>query len=200
MSAYALGALPLGFVLYGASLYLAGPLARNQEFIGKVLWIPPLGWEVGYFVWGALADRSLARGKERVPALGRMLAACTLLSLAFAAVPSAGLWGGLGLMFLAMFVSAGFVVLAVAYATHVYADGSAGLIAGTGAGSWSLLVALTMPLFGRLFDQHRHAAAFWIAAGVPMLGYFGWRCLSRRAERAAPVLSSAVSASISVRP
>jgi ACS family hexuronate transporter-like MFS transporter len=181
MSAYALGALPLGFVLYGASLYLSGPLARSQEFIGKVLWIPPLGWEVGYFFWGALADRSLARGEERVTALGRMLAACTLLNVAFAAVPAAGLWGGLGLMFLVMFVSAGFVVLAVAYATHVYAANSAGLIAGTGAGSWSLLVALAMPMFGRLFDQHRYAVAFWIAAVVPVLGYIGWQWLSRRA-------------------
>jgi len=193
MSAYALGALPLGFVLYGASLYLAGPLARNQEFIGKVLWIPPLGWEVGYFFWGSLADRCLARREERVPVLGRMLATCTLLSLAFAAVPAAGLWAGLGLMFLAMFVSAGFVVLAVAYAMHVYAADSAGLIAGTGAGSWSLLVALTMPLFGRLFDQHRYAVAFWIAASVPVLGYFGWRWLSWRAQVSLPVLSAAVS-------
>src|SRR5262245_8077903 len=41
MSAYALGALPLGFVLYSASLYLAHPLGCPQELIGKVLWIPP---------------------------------------------------------------------------------------------------------------------------------------------------------------
>src|SRR4051812_14313315 len=58
MSAYALGALPLGFVLYSASLYLAKPLGHSQEFIGKVLWIPPLGWELGYFFWGWLSDRS----------------------------------------------------------------------------------------------------------------------------------------------
>jgi len=192
MSAYALGAIPLGFVLYGASLYLAGPLARSQEFIGKVLWIPPLGWEVGYFFWGALADRSLARGEERVRTLGRLLVACTLLNLSFAAVPAAGLWGGLALMFLVMFVSAGFVVLAVAYATHVYSPDSAGLIAGAGAGSWSLLVAVTMPLFGRLFDQHRYAVAFWIAAAVPVFGYLGWRWLSRRAQRDVSEVVSAV--------
>lgn len=180
MSAYALGALPLGFVLYSASLYLAGPLGQNQSFIGKVLWIPPLGWEVGYFFWGGLADRSLARGEDRIPALGRMFAACTVLNLAFAAVPAAGLWGGLALMFLAMFVAAGFVVLAIAYATHVYSPDSAGLIAGTGAGSWSLLVAIAMPLFGRLFDLHLYQAAFWIATAVPLAGFAGWRGLSRR--------------------
>ena len=184
MSAYALGALPLGFVLYSASLYLAGPLGRNQEFIGKVLWIPPLGWEAGYFFWGAWADRSLARGEPRIPALRVMLTACVALNLAFVAAPFAGLWGGLALMFLAMFVSAGFVVLAIAYATYVYSAGSAGLIAGTGAGSWSLLVALAMPLFGRLFDRHQYGAAFWIASAVPVLGYCGWLWLSRKTSPA----------------
>jgi len=181
--AYALGALPLGFVLYSASLYLAGPLGRSQEFIGKVLWIPPLGWEVGYFVWGWLADRSLRRGEARVPALGRMLGVCAVLNLAFAAVPSlAAVQAVMAAMFLAMFVAAGFVVLSVAYATHVYASEHAGLIAGTGAGSWSLAVAIVMPLFGRLFDLHRYPDAFWIATAIPIAGYAGWRCLSLRAE------------------
>jgi ACS family hexuronate transporter-like MFS transporter len=181
--AYALGALPLGFVLYSASLYLAGPLGRSQEFIGKVLWIPPLGWEVGYFIWGWLADRSLRRGEARVPALGRMLGVCAVLNLAFAAVPSlAAVQAVMAAMFLAMFVAAGFVVLSVAYATHVYASEHAGLIAGTGAGSWSLAVAIVMPLFGRLFDLHRYPAAFWIATAIPIAGYAGWRWLSLRAE------------------
>jgi ACS family hexuronate transporter-like MFS transporter len=183
MSAYALGALPLGFVLYSASLYLAGPLHHTQEFIGKVLWIPPLGWEVGYFVWGGLSDRSLQRGTPRVPALGRMLAACAALNLAFASVPwMTSVWSVLAAMFLAMFVAAGFVVLSVAYATHIYASGYAGLIAGTGAGSWSLAVAIVMPVFGRLFDTHQHAMAFWIATEIPVAGYAGWRWLSLRAE------------------
>lgn len=181
MSAYALGALPLAFVLYSASLYLSGPLHRSQEFIGKVLWIPPLGWEVGYFFWGWLADRSHRRGQPRVPALGRMLAACAALSAVFFFVPAIPHVGGvLAAMFLAMFVSAGFVVLSVAYATHVYGSDHAGLIAGAGAGSWSFLVALAMPLFGRLFDLHRYAESFWIAAGVPFFGFAGWKLLSRK--------------------
>ena len=52
IGAYALGAMPLGFILYDSSLYLHARFAWDQATLGKVLWIPPLGWEVGYFVWG----------------------------------------------------------------------------------------------------------------------------------------------------
>jgi MFS transporter, ACS family, hexuronate transporter len=179
--AYALGALPLGFVLYGASLYLAGPRGLSQATIGKLLWIPPLGWEVGYFFWGWFADKSHRLGEPRVRALSTMMGLCCIMSSTFLTVPAlpsvALVMIGL---FLAMFVSAGFVVLSVGYATHIYAAEHAGLIAGIGAGSWSLAVAITMPLFGRLFDHHRHDAAFWFASAFPILGYAGWRWLSRR--------------------
>src|ERR1035437_1587139 len=178
--AYALGALPLGFVLYSSSLYLAHPLGRTQAFIGKVLWIPPLGWEIGYFVWGWLTDRGLRNGGSRRAGLRRMLGWCAALNLAFAATPLVpGTFPVLLLMFLAMFVASGFVVLSVAYASSVYASDHAGLIAGVGAGSWSAAVAVVMPLFGRLFDVHSYAAAFWIATAVPLCGFAGWLVLSR---------------------
>ena len=63
-------------------------------------------------------------------------------------------------MFFAMFVIVGFVVPSVSYATHVYAPERAGLIAGIGAGSYGAIVALTMPVFGRLFDMRRYDIAF----------------------------------------
>jgi ACS family hexuronate transporter-like MFS transporter len=173
LGAYAWGALPLGFVLYSSSLYLAHPLERSQEFIGKVLWIPPLGWEIGYFVWGWLWDR-------RVASLRRLLTACVVLNLAFATVPLlTSVAAVLGAMTLAMFVAAGFVVLSVSYATAEYSAEHAGLIAGAGAGSWSLMVALIMPYFGRLFDRHEYAYAFWIATAIPILGYLVWVKLER---------------------
>ena len=87
MCAYALGALPLGFVLYSASLYLTHPLECPQGLIGKLLWIPPLGWEAGYFVWGWISDRALRRGRPRESSLRSMLTVCVVLNLAFAAVP-----------------------------------------------------------------------------------------------------------------
>jgi ACS family hexuronate transporter-like MFS transporter len=161
-------------VLYSSALYLAGPLHSSQEFIGKVLWIPPLGWEVGYFVWGWLSD-------HHPTSRARFITACAVLNLAFAAVPLVeSTVAVLLLMFLAMFVASGFVVLSVGYATDVYTGDHAGLIAGAGAGSWSALVAFAMPLFGRLFDQQHYAQAFWIATAVPMLGWLGWLMLHQR--------------------
>jgi ACS family hexuronate transporter-like MFS transporter len=174
MCAYALGALPLGFVLYSASIYLAGPLHCTQTFIGKVLWIPPMGWEVGYFVWGWISDRY-------PDARARLITACCVLNLAFAAIPLVdSTLAVLLLMFLAMFVASGFVVLSVGYATSVYAIDHAGLIAGVGAGSWSAMVALAMPIFGRMFDRHNYSLAFWIATAVPVLGWALWMLLVRR--------------------
>src|ERR1019366_314496 len=156
MSIYALGGLPLAFVLYGAALYLGRVLGKSQVEIGHVLWIPPLGWEVGYCFWGWVTDRFAAHGTS-LKLMRRLLAALAVLSLPLALagfVRSFPLT--MALMFLSMFASGGFVIAAVAYATHVYSARNAGLIAGIGAGSWSALVALTMPLFGRLFDQHRY--------------------------------------------
>jgi ACS family hexuronate transporter-like MFS transporter len=172
IAAYALGAMPLGFILYDSSLYLHARFAWSQATLGKVLWIPPFGWEVGYFVWGAIVDRFGPRFRVLMPA-------CMVLSLPLAwmhSLPSGALV--LGEMFLAMFALAGFVVLAVAYATRVFSSEHAGLLAGIGAGSWSAVVALTSPGFGRLFDQSRYEAAFRIATLFPIAGYFLWRVLS----------------------
>ena len=180
---YALGALPIGFVLYSASLYLAHPLGRSQAFIGKVLWIPPLGWEMGYLVWGWLTDRGLRKGGSRRESLRRMLTWCAVLSLVFALTPLVpGTVSVLVLMFLAMFAASGFLVLSVAYANSVYTADHAGLIAGVGAGSWSAAVAVMMPILGRLFDVHAYATAFWIATAIPLCGFVGWLVLSREGE------------------
>ncbi|HKD09726.1 MAG TPA: MFS transporter [Bryobacteraceae bacterium] len=176
IAAYALGAMPLGFILYDSSIYLHARFAWDQAMLGKVLWIPPLGWEVGYFVWGWVVDRTGRRFDALMPV-------CLVLSIPLAwmhSLPS-GAWV-LGEMFLAMFALAGFVVVAVAYATDAFA-GNAGLIAGIGAGSWGAVIALTSPYFGRLFDRGDYAAAFRIATLFPVVGYALWAWFSRTRTR-----------------
>ena len=54
-----------------------------------------------------------------------------------------------------------------------------GGISGLGAGSWSAIIALVMPYFGRLFDQHRYDTAFALATCFPIVGFAAWWVLSR---------------------
>jgi MFS transporter, ACS family, hexuronate transporter len=86
-------------------------------------------------------------------------------------------------MFAATFVIVGFVVPSLKYATHIYSPSRSGLIAGIGAGSYGAIVAVTMPLFGRLFDMRRYDLAFAIAAVLPALGYAGWAWINRAVEK-----------------
>jgi MFS transporter, ACS family, hexuronate transporter len=178
MAAYAMGGLPLAFVLYGSSIYLANVHGLQQIEIGRLLWIPPLGWETGYFFWGWISDR-IEHSRERL--LPWVLAGLVLLSLPLAAAPFAqSVAVVMSLMFLAMFAAAGFVILAIAYATDVFSADYSGLIAGAGAGSWSAMVALAMPVFGRLFDIRRFDLAFGLAALFPVAGFIAWRILAGR--------------------
>jgi ACS family hexuronate transporter-like MFS transporter len=176
IAAYAMGAFPSGFVLYQASIYLTAMFAKSQVEIGKVLWIPPLGWEIGYFFWGWAMDRFSG-------AMRRQFLILMLLSMPLAAIPYVSSYGAtLAMMFFAMFITSGFIIGAVAYATRHFSIDHAGFIAGLGAGSWSLVVALAMPGVGRLFDLHRYDAAFLMAALFPIAGWAVWTVLSRGRE------------------
>lgn len=180
MAAYAFGALPIAFILYGAALFLSRRLGASQALIGKLLWIPPLGWEAGYFFWGWLADRRRGAGQEPVSAVCGLMTALAVLGFVLAAIPWAGsLATAMALMFTAMFVAAGFIVLSLSYATGVFGSTHAGLIAGLGAGSWSATVACMMPLFGRFIDQARWDLAFLLAGCCPAAGLLLWRMGNR---------------------
>jgi ACS family hexuronate transporter-like MFS transporter len=182
--AYAFGGIPLAFVIYGAAIYLSQVLGKSQVEIGSVLWIPPLGWELGYFFWGWLSDRSLKSDTSRINALRAMLGAAALFSLPLMATPRLiSFWAVMLALFFAMFVAAGFIILSIAYATEVYSGEHSGFLAGLGAGSWSAVVALMMPVFGRLFDVHRWDLAFALAAIFPVAGYGAWFLLIRRQQR-----------------
>ena len=49
---YSLGAFALGPILYLSSLYLNRVFGVSQDDLKYYLWVPPAGWEVGYFFWG----------------------------------------------------------------------------------------------------------------------------------------------------
>jgi ACS family hexuronate transporter-like MFS transporter len=183
MAAYAFGGLPLGFVLYGAPIYLGRHLGWDQATLGHVLWLPPLGWEVGYFFWGWILDRSTARGADSSHVFGRLFALLSALALPLALTPLASARGAiLALLFLAMFVSAGFVIVSLTETTRRHAERHAGYLAGLGVGAWSGLM-MVMPVFGRLFDRGDYRAAFAMAAACPPIGWLLWLTATARAAR-----------------
>jgi len=174
--AYGLGALPMAFCLYTVPLYLSKVLGQSQSAIGRLLWIPPLGWEVGYFVWGWITDR-VARDAPRHVGLMLLLA---VLSLPLALVPFTTSVAIAMIEFcFAMFVGAGFLIMGLRYGMGVYDAKHAALVAGIGAGSWSALVALIMPVIGRCFDLGLYARAFDLVTLFPIVGFLGWWWLSR---------------------
>jgi MFS transporter, ACS family, hexuronate transporter len=188
IAVYAPGALPLAFVLYAAPIYLHQALEQSQAALGHLLWIPPLGWEVGYFFWGWLTDR-LTRTRDPERVFRALFAILALASTLLASTPSLPrLEWVMAELFFAMFVAAGFVIVGIAYATHVFTARQSGFIAGIGAGSWSALVALFMPLFGRWFDTHAYGRAFGVAATLPLVGVALWWAVAQRATR--PVRAS----------
>jgi ACS family hexuronate transporter-like MFS transporter len=184
MAAYAFGGLPLGFVMYGAPIHLGRGLGCDQATLGHVLWIPPLGWEVGYFFWGWIIDRSAQRGTIGPRVFRRTLARLAVLALPLAAAPMLRSRAAvLALLFFAMFVAAGFVIVSLAETTRGHATKHGGYLAGLGAGAWSGLMALAMPVFGRLFDRGSYGVAYAIAAGAPVVGLGMWRGLAAIRDR-----------------
>jgi ACS family hexuronate transporter-like MFS transporter len=175
--AYSLGALPLGFVVYCSSLYLSRKLGLSQITIGKVLWVPPLGSEVGIFFWGWLADR-LARRADTITAVSRLLPIAVLLGIPLAVLPYSDRFAlVLAQFFLAMFVASAFQVLMISWGAEVFAREHAGFVGGVASGAYGAGLALLMPLFGRLFDAHRYGIAFGLAALCPVIGYTCFRLL-----------------------
>lgn len=186
IAAYGLGSVPLGFVLYESSLYLSGPLHKTQAQIGAVLWIPPLGWEVGYFFWGWAMDRFMKSGAD-LTAMRRTFSLLTVLSFSLALIPLLNSFPAtMALFFFTMFLAAGFIIGSLAYANSYYSTQHAGVLAGLGAGSWSALVAVIMPGMGRLFDLHLYGTAFLAASVFPLAGTALWWVLSRERAMSPP--------------
>jgi MFS transporter, ACS family, hexuronate transporter len=173
----ALGASPLGFVLYQSSLYLNSVLHKSQLEIGYVLWIPPLCWEAGFFFWGWMTDRFAQTSTWRTR-FRWLFFAQVLLILPLAAIPYVHSFAmTIGMLCLTMFVVPGPTVGAIAYAIKNFSTTYSGLIAGLCSGAWSAVLALELPVIGRLFDMQSYGWAFALATLLPIIGYAIWRVL-----------------------
>jgi len=180
VASYALGALPFGVILYLAPLYLSRVLGFTQAELGHILWVPPLGAELGFFFWGWFADRYAA---------GNSHPSWLFFLLAFLGLPLAGVTMSdnsvivLGLMFWAMFIASGFMVVSLRTGALAYPREQTSLVAGIGAGSWSAAIAILLPLLGRMFDAKHYANAFYLVGIIPVAGAALWWIATRGDRR-----------------
>ena len=179
VASYSLGSVAIGPVLYLSPLYLNRVLNFSQADLGKVLWIPPLGWEIGYFVWGWVFDR-YAPAKNR-PVFLFVLLAVLAIPFGFTGRASSSTVVLL-LFFWCMFITGGFQMLGLRTGARAYPGERTASVAGVASGAWAAEAALILPLTGRWFDQQRFDLIFWMVALVPLVGVLLWIWLSRTRE------------------
>lgn len=173
---FGLGAVALGVVSYFSPLYLNRALGLSQAQLGRVLWIPLLGWEAGYYFWGWVADKWITPGK-RPTGLFCLLA---VLALPAAMVTRTGsLALVLALFFWATFVADGFVVFSLRVGSHLYPRHQTAMVGGIGSGSWSAVLAVVLLVDGHWFDRKSYEAIFVSMSLLPVAGTALWICLSR---------------------
>ena len=181
VSSFGLGAVALGVVSYLSPLYLSRAFGLSQAELGKILWIPLLGWEAGYFFWGWIADKFVTPDRRPI-GLFCLLAALALPSALVTVIPS---WPAvLALFFWATFIADGFVVLSLRVGSHLYPRDQTALVGGIGSGSWSAVLALLLPLYGRWFDLQWYSAIFVSMSVLPIAGTALWIWLSGKAYQA----------------
>jgi len=191
MSTFGLGGFGLGVVLYMSPLYLNRAVGFTQADLGRILWIPSVGYQCGYFFWGWIADRYI---KGDIARATRVFLLLTALALPPAVTPLVGRWAVLALFFWAMFIADGFIMTALRMGAHLFPRRQAGLVAGLGSGSWSAVLAVGTLVYGRWIDSRHYGAIFLSMSLIPALGTALWLALSRGLAPAAISRSSAAPA------
>ena len=171
-----LGGAPLGTVLTLSPVYLNRVLGMSQADLGRILWAPTLGWGIGYYFWGWVADRAV--GDNQLPvALYSLLA---LLSFPLALVTRTdSRFAVLALFFWGMFIAVGFITLSLHVAARAYPRDQTGMVAGIGSGAWGAVQAAVLLLYGRWFDHNWYTLTWSSMILLPLVGFVLWLWVSR---------------------
>jgi MFS transporter, ACS family, hexuronate transporter len=175
-----LGGAPLGTVLTLSPIYLNRVQGLTQAELGTTLWMPTLGWGLGYYFWGWIADRYVGDDPHPIRLYLLMGALGFPLALVTATASTAVV---LALFFWGMFVAVGFITVSLHVAARAYPGDQTGLVAGIGSGAWGLAQAVVLPFYGRWFDLHWYTAAFVSMTVVPLIGLALWLMMAPAARR-----------------
>jgi len=193
VASFGLGGLALGVAAYLSPLYLNRALGLSQAELGHVLWIPMLGWEVGYFFWGWVADRFAANQDRPV----RIFVLLTILSLPTAFMTLTHSWIiAIALFTWSTFIADGFVVMSLRVGSRIFPPDRIGMVAGIGSGSWGAVQAVIQPVYGAWFDRQWYAATFISMSLLPLAGTLLWLWLSRSQAASASVGTSSTAPAV----
>ena len=177
VASFGLGGFGLGVILNLSPLYLSKVVGLTQSDLGKILWIPAVGYEAGYFFWGWINDRFIGDDERRPAKLFLLLTALALPEALIPFTRSVPLL--LALFFYTMFIADGFIVTSLRVGARAYPPAQTAMVGGIGSGAWSAVLALLLPVYGRWFDLERYTAVFVTMAFVPALGTLIWLGLRR---------------------
>jgi ACS family hexuronate transporter-like MFS transporter len=193
VSSFGLGGLALGVAAYLSPLYLNRALGLSQAELGHVLWIPMLGWEIGYFFWGWVADRFAANQDRPI----RIFMLLTILSLPTAFMTLTSSWiVAIALFTWSTFIADGFVVMSLRVGSRIFPPDRIGMVAGIGSGSWGAVQAVIQPVYGAWFDRQWYAATFISMSLLPLAGTLLWLWLSRPQAASASVGTSSTAPAV----
>jgi MFS family permease len=151
-------------------------MGMTQGQLGKVVWIPLVGWEIGYFFWGWVGDRFVQKVSD-AKKFFILMALMSLPSLATTLITSPALV--LALFFWATFVADGYVVLSLRVGSLMYPTEQTAMIAGIGSGSWSAVLVGVLHFYGLWMDRKWYGLIFVSMSLLPLLGTATWIWLSR---------------------
>lgn len=174
---FGLGASALGPILYLSPLYLSRVMNLSQGEIGAIVWIPAMGWGLGYYFWGWFADRYVRQWQRPVPALF-VIAAMALPLMAAPSINSVK-WE-IVLFTWSMFIAVAFIVLSLHLGARDYPPQQSGLVAGIGSGAWSAVVVAILPIYGRWFERHWFEAIFTSLSLLPLAGVLLWLIFAKK--------------------
>jgi MFS transporter, ACS family, hexuronate transporter len=176
VTTYGTGAVALGVVGYLSPLYLSRSLGLSQKELGYILWIPMVGWLVGYFVWGWVSDRIVKEDPRPV----KVLLLLSALALPVMFVTRFHTWPVVvAFLFWSLFVADGFIVMGLHIGARVYGKDQSGMAGGIATGSWGAVLAVLLPIYGRLIDSRNFSAIFISMSLLPLAGTLVWLWLSR---------------------
>jgi ACS family hexuronate transporter-like MFS transporter len=175
ISSFGLGAVAMGVVASWSPLYLNRAMGLNQAQLGEVIWIPAVAWQIGYFFWGWVADRWGSNREDAKP----IFIALAICALPFAAITLLHSWQAVLAVFSwAIFIADGFVVMSLRVGAQIFPSSQTGMAAGIGIGSWSAVLAVLQPIWGRWFDHQMYGRTFLMVSLLPVLGTLLWIWLS----------------------